>query len=120
MDSLRAREKEVKHEIKIKLGAKPHSQPIYHLSELELAEFRRQLKELTDAGHIQPSKSPWGAPVLFVKKKGSDKVRMCIDFRSLNAATIKDATPLALPDETRHHLAGARYFSALDLTQEYY
>ena len=76
VDTLRARAHDVRHEITIEDGARPHSQPIYHLSEAELSELRRQLKELLDAGHIQPSKSPWGALILFVKKKGSQKLRI--------------------------------------------
>ncbi len=119
VDTLRRREHAIEHPIRLHEDAKPYVQSIYHLSEFELAELRRQLEELITAGHIRPSSSPWGAPVLFVKKKGSTKLRMCIDFRKLNAMTIKDATPLVLPDEMRHRLAGAKFFSALDLTQGY-
>ena len=70
VEILKARSHGVTHEIRLEDGARPHAQPIYHLSEMELAELRRQLKELLEAGHIRPSKSPWGAPVLFVRRKG--------------------------------------------------
>ncbi|KAG5459906.1 MAG: hypothetical protein BJ554DRAFT_8115 [Olpidium bornovanus] len=118
--TLRCRTQGIEHEIRLTPEHKPHSQPIYHLSVVELEELRRQLQELQAAGHILPSRSPWGAPVLFVKKMGSEKLRMCVDFRRLNSMTIKDATPLVLPEEMRHRLAGARFFSTLNLTQGYY
>lgn len=66
--------------------AKPVTRPPYKMSPLELGELQKQLKELLSLGLIQPSKSPWGAPVLFVKKKNGS-MRMCIDYRALNKVT---------------------------------
>ena len=59
----------------------------------ELAELKEQIRDLLDKGYIKPSASPWGSPVLFVKKKDGS-MRMCIDYRSLNAVTIKNKYPL--------------------------
>jgi hypothetical protein len=63
----------------------------------ELEELKKQLKEIADKGYIRPSASPWGSPILFVKKDGS--MRMCIDYRSLNAVTIKNKYPLPRIDD---------------------
>ncbi len=100
--------------------ATPKAQKIWQLSEPELAEMKKQLTMLLKAGHIRHSSSPWASPVLFVKKPRSDKLRMCIDFRHLNRATLKDATPIARIDELRQRLRGARRFTALDLMSGYY
>ena len=111
---------EVTHPIQLIEGAKPKVQPIYHCSQPELIEMKRQIETLLKAGHIRHSTSPWSSSVLFVKKKGSDKLRMCIDFRHLNRMTVKDATPIARIDELRQRLQGAEYFTALDMMQGYY
>lgn len=107
------------HEIRLSTDAKPKSFPLYHMSETELTEMKRQTTELLAAGHIRHSQSPWGAPVLFVKK-ANGKLRMCIDYRYLNKATIKDATPLGRIDELRQRLRGAQHFTALDLMSGYH
>ncbi|GBG74418.1 hypothetical protein CBR_g18830 [Chara braunii] len=83
-------ERDVVHAIEVVLGSKVPTGRIYRMSPVELDELRRQLKELTEKGWIWPSTSPYGAPVLFVPKKGGT-LRMCIDYRSLNAITIKNA-----------------------------
>ena len=80
----------------------------------ELKELKEQLQELLDQGFIQPSVSPWGAPVLFVKKKDGT-LRMCIDFRGLNQITVKNKYPLSLIEELFEQLQGASFFSKLDL-----
>ena len=64
----------------------------------ELAELKKQIRELLDKGYVQPSSSPWGAPVLFVEKKDGTQ-RMCIDYRSLNEVTIKNKYPLPRIDD---------------------
>ncbi|GKA19295.1 reverse transcriptase domain-containing protein [Tanacetum coccineum] len=82
-------------EIQIDLipGAAPVARTPYRLAPSEMQELSNQLQELTDRGFIRPSSSPWGAPVLFVKKKDGS-FRMCIDYRELNKLTIKNHYPL--------------------------
>ena len=82
-------------------------------------ELKKQLEELVKSGFIQPSKSPFGAPILFVKKKDGT-MRMCIDYRALNNITIKNAYPLPRIDELFDRLQGARYFSKIDLRSGYH
>ena len=71
------------------------------------------------SNHIQPSDSPYGAPILFAKKKDGG-LRMCIDYRALNKNTITDSYPLPQIDEILTRLKGARYFSRLDLRDGYH
>jgi len=85
----------------------------------ELKELKAQLKDLLDKGFIQPSISPWGAPVLFVKKKDGS-LRMCIDYRQLNKVTIKNKYPLPRIDDLFDQLQGASYFSKIDLRSGYH
>ena len=100
--------------------AEPVCKHPFKMSPLELDELQRQLKDLLDKGFIQPSSSPWGAPVLFVRKK-SGELRMCIDFRIINSlCTKKLNTPLPRIDECLERLGGARYFSQFDLTSGYH
>ncbi|SAM00569.1 hypothetical protein [Absidia glauca] len=99
--------------------AAPVNRPPFKMSPLELDELRKQLNELTGLGLIQPSSSPWGAPVLFVKKKNGE-MRMCIDYRALNKVTIRNAHPLPRIDECLDRLHGASYFTSLDLKSGYH
>ena len=85
----------------------------------ELEELRRQLKDLLDAGYIRPSKAPFGAPVLFQKKKDGS-LRMCINYRALNKITIKNKYPIPLIADLFDQLGKARYFTKLDLRSGYY
>ncbi|KAL4582130.1 hypothetical protein LXL04_006671 [Taraxacum kok-saghyz] len=78
-----------------------------------------QLQELLDKGFIRPSSSPWGAPVLFVKKK-DETMRMCIDYRELNKVTIKNRYPLPRIDDLFDQLQGADFFSKTDLRSGYH
>ena len=73
-------ERDVDHDIVLEPGAKPPFLPIYHLSPRELKEVKAQLTNLIESGFIQPSKSPYGAPIIFVPKPGG-KLRMCVDYR---------------------------------------
>jgi len=79
----------------------------------ELAELKKQLGELQQSGFIRPSSSPWGAPVLFVKKKDGS-MRMCVDYRALNEVTIKNKYPLPRTNDLFDQLKGAKYFSMID------
>ncbi|GKF31902.1 hypothetical protein Tco_0101700 [Tanacetum coccineum] len=92
----------------------PVAKSPYRLAPTEMEELSNQLKELQDKGFIRPSSSPWGAPVLFVKKKDGS-FRMCIDYRELNKLTIKNRYPLLRIDDLFDQLQGSRYFSKIDL-----
>jgi hypothetical protein len=107
------------HRIELEPGHQPPHKNPYRLSPLELEELRKQLQELIDHDYIQPSKSPYGAPVLFVKKKDGS-LRMCVDYRMLNKITVKNKHPLPRIDELLDQLSGARYFSKLDLRSGYW
>ena len=85
----------------------------------ELAKLKIQLQELLDKGLIQPSSSPWGCPALFVKKKDKS-LRMCVDYRPLNAVTIKNKYPLPRIDILFDQLAKAKVFSKIDLRSGYH
>lgn len=108
------------HDFKIELipGAKPPKTGYYKLSYEEEAECRRQVEEGLERGHVRPSNSPWGSPVLFVKKKDGT-LRMCVDYRALNKLTIKNNTALPRIDDLLDRMAGARYFTTLDLRSGY-
>jgi Reverse transcriptase (RNA-dependent DNA polymerase) len=81
--------------------------------------WKKKLAELMEKGFITESKSPYGAPVLFVKKKDGT-LRMCIDYRALNKITIKNKYPLPRTDELLDRLLGAKYFSKIDLRSGYH
>ncbi|KAK8931429.1 hypothetical protein KSP39_PZI016937 [Platanthera zijinensis] len=100
-------------------GARPVSRSPYRMAPKELTEFRVQLQELVDSGFVRPSSSPWGAPVLFVKKKDGS-LRLCIDYQELNRLTVKNTYPLPRIEELFDQLQGARCFSKLDLRSGYY
>ncbi|GJS77337.1 putative reverse transcriptase domain-containing protein [Tanacetum coccineum] len=91
----------------------------YHLAPSELEELSGQLKELQDKGFIRPSSSPWGAPVLFVKKKDGS-FRMCIDYKELNKLTVKNRYPLPRIDDLFDQLQGSQFFSKIDLRSGYH
>lgn len=91
----------------------------YRMAPPELEELRKQLKELLDAGFIRPSKTPFGAPVLF-QRKHDGSLRMCIDYRALNKVTIKNKYPIPLVANLFDRLGKARYFSKLDLRSGYW
>lgn len=112
-------ERGVEHDIPLKPGAVPISRPTYRLSESELKELKKQLDELMKKGFIRPSTSPYGAPILFVKKKDGS-LRMCIDYRALNQSTVKNSYPLPRIDELLDRLHGANVISNLDLQSGYH
>ncbi|GBG64380.1 hypothetical protein CBR_g41581 [Chara braunii] len=100
-------------------GAVPPRGCIYRMSKEELEVLRTHLNDLIDKGWIRPSCSPYGAPVLFVRKKNKE-LRLCIDYRKLNAQTIKNVGPLPRIDDLLERLGGAKYFSKLDLKVGYH
>lgn len=111
--------REVDHKIELVPGSIPPSRPTFRLSATELEELKKQLDELLAAGFIQHSKSPYGAPILFVKKKDGT-MRMCVDYRALNNVTIKNSYPLPRVDELFDRLQGAQFFSKIDLRSGYH
>ncbi|GBG85282.1 hypothetical protein CBR_g39850 [Chara braunii] len=112
-------EREVVHAIEVVPGNKVPRGRIYRMSPAELNELRRQLTELTEKGWIRPSTYPYSAPVLFVPKKGGP-LRMCIDYRGLNAITVKNAEPLPRIDDLLDRVQGYRYFTKIDLKFGYH
>ena len=100
-------------------GTAPISKVPYRMAPAELQELKIQLKEMLDKGFIRPSVSPWGAPVLFVKKKDGS-MRLCIDYRLLNQVTIKNRYHLPRIDDLFDQLKTAGVFSKIDLRSGYH
>jgi hypothetical protein len=98
----------------------PISRRPYRMPPDELAELKKQLEDLLKKGFIRPSKSKWGYPALFLKKKKEGTLRMCVDYRPLNAVTIKNKYPLPHIDVLFNQLAKARVFSKIDLRSGYH
>ncbi|GJW80866.1 putative reverse transcriptase domain-containing protein [Tanacetum coccineum] len=111
--------REIEFRIDLIPGASPVVKSPYRLAPSEMLELSNQLKELQEKGFIRPSHSPWGAPVLFVKKKDG-AMRMCIDYRELNKLTIKNRYPLPRIDDLFDQLQGACCFSKIDLRSGYH
>ncbi|GBG71006.1 hypothetical protein CBR_g8304 [Chara braunii] len=109
----------ISHEIILEAGVVPPKGCIYRMSEEELTVLRTQLDHLLDKGWIHPSSSPYGALVLFVRKKNKD-LRLCIDYRKLNAQPIKNVGPLPRIDDLLERLGDTKYFSKLDLKSGYH
>jgi len=112
-------ERDVEFSIDLVPGTGPISKAPYRMAPSELAELKKQLAEMIDKGFIRPSASPWGAPVLFVKKKDGS-MRLCIDYRELNKVTIKNRYPLPRIDDLFDQLKGACIFSKIDLRSGYH
>ncbi|GJV86556.1 putative reverse transcriptase domain-containing protein [Tanacetum coccineum] len=112
-------QRQVEFRVNLVLGATPVAKSPYRLAPSEMQELSGQLQELQDKGFIRPSYSPWGAPVLFVKKKDGS-FRMCIDYRELNKLTVKNRYPLPRIDDLFDQLQGSRYFSKIDLRSGYH
>ncbi|XP_021980333.1 uncharacterized protein LOC110876469 [Helianthus annuus] len=112
-------DREVEFTIDLIPGAELISKALYRMAPLELKELKEQLQELLELGFIRPSISPWGAPVLFVKKKDSF-MRLCIDYRELNKITIRNRYPLPRIDDLFDQLQGAKCFSKIDLWSGYH
>ncbi|GKA92534.1 putative reverse transcriptase domain-containing protein, partial [Tanacetum coccineum] len=111
--------RQVEFQIDLVPGAAPVARAPYRLAPAELQELSTQLQELSDRGFIRPSSSPWGAPVLFVKKKDGS-FRMCIDYRELNRLTVKNRYPLPRIDDLFDQLQGSRVYSKIDLRSGYH
>ncbi|GJY95884.1 putative reverse transcriptase domain-containing protein [Tanacetum coccineum] len=100
-------------------GADTRSSSTISIGPSEMKELSEQLQELFDKGFIRHSSSPWGAPILFVKKKDGS-FRMCIDYRELNKLTIKNRYPLLRIDDLFDQLQGSSIYSKIDLRSGYH
>lgn len=108
-----------KHRIITEDGARPTRQSPYRVSSHEREAIRTQVDDMLSDDIIQPSKSPWAAPVVLVKKKDGT-LRFCVDYRRLNKITKKDVYPLPRIDDALDHLCHAKYFSSMDLKTGYW
>ncbi|KAL0561573.1 hypothetical protein IC582_002007 [Cucumis melo] len=105
--------------IELEPGTVPISKASYRMTAAELKKLKVQLQELLDKGFIRPSVSPWGDPVLFVKKKDVS-MRLCIDYKQLNKVTVKNKYALPRNDDLFDQLQGATVFSKIDLRSGYH
>ncbi|GJT55436.1 putative reverse transcriptase domain-containing protein [Tanacetum coccineum] len=111
--------RQVEFQIDLVLGAAPVAHASYRLAPSEMRELSMQLQELLEKGFICPSSSPWGAPVLFVKKKDGS-FRMCIDYCELNKLTVKNRYPLLRIDDLFDQLQGSSVYSKIDQRSRYH
>ncbi|XP_058092385.1 uncharacterized protein LOC131238805 [Magnolia sinica] len=111
--------REIDFTIELVPGAKPVSLPTYRMPPCEMEELRTQIDDLLESGFIRPSVSPWGAPVLFVRKKDGS-LRLCVDYRKLNQMTVRNKYLLPRIDDLFDQLRGAQYFSKIDLKSGYH
>ncbi|GJX45406.1 putative reverse transcriptase domain-containing protein, partial [Tanacetum coccineum] len=111
--------RQVEFQIDLVLGAAPVAREPYRLAPAKMKELSEQLQELSDKGFIRPSSLPWGAPVLFVKKKDGS-FRMFIDYRELKKLTVKNRYPLPRIDDLFDQLQGSSVYSKIDLRSDYH
>jgi len=110
---------QVKHSIDLTPGAPLPNGPIYRRLVLENNEIKRQIQELLQKGHIRPSSSPCGSPIVLVQKKDGTW-RLCIDYRVLNKIIVRNRYPIPRIDDLLDQLKGAKYFSKIDLKSRYH
>ena len=110
----------IKFHIQIKEGAKPVRQRLRPLNPIQAADLKRQLEEWERSGVVEESTSEWASPLVPVRKKDSDKLRWCVDFRALNTATQGDAYPLIAVENCLTQLSNAKIFSSLDSCGAYH
>ncbi|KAI3784208.1 hypothetical protein L1987_43303 [Smallanthus sonchifolius] len=111
--------RQFKFQIDLAPGATPIARAPYRLAPSELQQLSTQLPELLDKGFIRPNSSPWGAPVLLVKKKDRT-FRLCIDYRELSKVTAKNRYPLPHIDDLFDQLQGSSFYSKIDLRSGYH
>jgi hypothetical protein len=112
-------DRDIEFRIELLPGTPPISKRPYRMPVNELVELKKQIVELQAKGFIHPSSSPWGAPVLFVEKKDGTQW-MCVDYRSLNEATIKNKYPLPRIEDLFDQMKGTSVFSKVDLRSRYH
>ncbi|CAI7743062.1 unnamed protein product [Closterium sp. NIES-53] len=109
----------VDHRIELEPGSRPVAKPQWRLSPAETEEMTQQVRHFLVQGFIQPSRSPWAAPILFAPKKDGG-LRMYIDYRALNAATVKIRFPVPRLEDLLDAVQGARVFSKINLRSGYH
>jgi hypothetical protein len=112
-------ERAIEFKIELKPGTTPISKTSHKMSPVEMKELKIQLQGLLDKGYICPCTSPWGCSALFVEKKDKE-LCLCVDYRPLNAVTIRNKYPLPRIDILFDQLAGAQVFSKIDLRSDYH
>jgi hypothetical protein len=112
-------EKVIEFKIELQPGTAPIAKAPYKMSLMEMKELKIQQQGLLDKGYILPSISPWGCSTLFVEKKDK-QLCLCVDYRLLNAVTIKNKYPLTCIDILFDLLAGSQVFSKIDLRSGYH
>ena len=108
------------HSIPTEPGHPPTFRQMYRLSPLEYRELEKQVTAFLKAGILEPSQSPYGAPVLFVPKPNGRGLRLCVDYRALNSITIKNRCTIPRIDDLLDAVSGSKYFTSLDLTSGYH
>jgi hypothetical protein len=112
-------ERTIEFKIELQPGTAPIAKALYKMSPIELAKLKIQLQDLLDKGFIRQSTSPWSCLDFFMSKKDKD-LHLCVDYRPLNAVTMKNKCPLARIDILFDQLAGAQVFSNIDLHSGYH
>jgi hypothetical protein len=112
-------DRDIEFVIELKPGTAPIHKTPFRMTTPELAELKKNIKELLEKGFIYPSSSPWGAPVIFVLEKNGTQ-RLCVDYRALNEVTIKNNYPLPRIDDLFDQLCGACVFSKIDFRSGYH
>jgi hypothetical protein len=112
-------DRDIEFVIELKPGTAPIHKTPFRMTTPELAELKKNIKELLEKGFIYPSSSPWGAPVIFVLEKDGTQ-RLCVDYRALNEVTIKNNYPLPRIDDLFDQLCGACVFSKIDFRSGYH
>jgi hypothetical protein len=110
--------RDIEFKIELHPGTTPVTKSPYKMTRDELVELKTQLKDLLDKGYIRPSLSPLGCPTLFVKK--DEALHLCVDYRPLNAVTIKNKYPIPRIDILFDQLVGAQVFCKIDLHSVYH
>ena len=112
-------ERDVEFFIELLPGTTPIAKRAYRIAGSEMVELKKQIDELLEKGYKRPSTSPWASPVLFVEKKDGTQW-MCVDYRGLNAVTVKNMNPFPRIEDLFDQLKGACVFSKIDLRSAYH